>query len=344
MNELNEILKLINGLSANDRQKLKSILSEKHLNSDETMESFLTEKRFSSGNKCPLCSSAHIKRNGHKGTAQRYLCMDCHKTFSVTTNTIVASTKKDFSTWSKYIGCMMEGLSIRKCAEKCGINRNTAFLWRHKILDALQNMAENVKLDGIIEGDETFFQVSYKGNHKNSKTFSMPRNSHKRGKSVHVRGLSHEKVCVPCAVNRNGLSIARISNLGRVSTKALDKIFDGRMEKGSTLCTDVMNSYRKFAEINELNLVQLKSGKAKKGIYHIQHINSYHSNLKKFMRKFNGVSTKYLNNYLIWNNILNYSKETWTEKKNIFTDFVFTTEKKVLCKNIRKRNSIPLLG
>ena len=62
------------------------------------------------------------------------------------------------------------------------------------------------------------------------------------------------------------------------------------------------------------------------------------------MRKFNGVSTKYLNNYLIWNNILNYSKETWPEKKNIFEDFVFTREKKVLCKNIRKRSAIPLLA
>ena len=31
----------------------------------------------------------------------------------------------------------------------------------------------------------------------------------KRGNQTHVRGLSHEKVCVPCAVNRNGLSIAK---------------------------------------------------------------------------------------------------------------------------------------
>ena len=172
----------------------------------------------------------------------------------------------------------------------------------------------------------------------------MPRNSHKRGKSVHVRGLSHEKVCVPCAVNRNGLSIAKITNLGRVSTEDLNKLYAGRIEEKSILCTDEMNSYIQFADKNNLELIQLKSGKAKKGIYHIQHINSYHSNLKKFMRKFNGVSTKYLNNYLIWNNILNYSKETWTEKKNIFTDFVFTTEKKVLCKNIRKRSAIPLLA
>ena len=39
------------------------------------------------------------------------------------------------------------------------------------------------------------------------------------------------------------------------------------------------------------------------------HINSYHSQLKRFMRGFNGVSTKYLNNYLVWNNLVNYAKE-----------------------------------
>ena len=344
MNELNEILNLVNRLSENDKEKLKMILSEKHLNSDENMESFLTEKRFSSGNKCSLCSSTHIKRNGHKGNIQRYMCMDCHKTFTVATNTIVASTKKDLSTWNKYIDCMMEGLSIRKCAEKCGINRNTAFLWRHKILDALQNMAENIKLDGIIEGDETFFQVSYKGNHKNSKSFLMPRESHKRGTDVHVRGLSHEKLCVPCAVNRNGLSIAKPSNLGRVSTKALNKIFDGRMEKGSILCTDVMNSYRRFAENNGLNLVQLKTGKSLKGIYHIQHINSYHSMLKNFIGKFKGVSSKYLSNYLVWNNIVNYSKETFVEKERIFKEFVLTTNKTVLARNLSERPALPIVA
>ena len=49
-----------------------------------------------------------------------------------------------------------------------------------------------------------------------SKTFAMPRKAHKRGHSTHIRGLSKEKVCVPCAVNRNGLSISKITNTGRV--------------------------------------------------------------------------------------------------------------------------------
>ena len=52
---------------------------------------------------------------------------------------------------------MMSGLYVRKSAQICEINKDTAFIWRHKILDALQNMASDVKLDGIVEADETFF-------------------------------------------------------------------------------------------------------------------------------------------------------------------------------------------
>lgn len=133
-------------------------------------------------------------RNGHrKDGTQRYVCKDCGKSFVIATNSIVSGTRKDLSVWEQYIDCMMNGLSIRKTAVACGIHRNTAFLWRHKILDALQNMADDVTLDGIIEADETFFAISYKGNHSKSKTFAMPRKAHKRGHSTHIRGLSQER-------------------------------------------------------------------------------------------------------------------------------------------------------
>ena len=36
-------------------------------------------------------------------------------------------------------------------------------------------------------------------------------------------------------------------------------------------------------------------------VYHIQHVNSYHSRLEDWInRKFKGVATKYMNNYLSW--------------------------------------------
>ncbi len=342
MTSFDKIIDEIKKLSNKEKDKIRDFLAMSCVSGKSNLKEYVKEERFSKGAVCPICGSVHVVRNGsRKDGTQRYICRTCNKSFTITTNTIVAATKKDMSVWEKYIDCMMEGLSIRESAVRCNINRNTAFLWRHKILDALQNMAESVKLDGIIEGDETFFPVSYKGNHTNG-SFIMPRESHHRGKQIHSRGLSHEQVCVPCAVNRNGLSIAKVSNLGRVSTSNLHTIFDNRILKNSTLCTDTMNSYQKFAETNHIKLVQLKTGLSKKGIYHIQHINAYHSTLKKFMGKFNGVSTKYLNNYLVWNNLVNYSKETWTEKKNIFMSFVFTTEKTVLVRNLNDRPALPI--
>ena len=112
----------------------------------------------------------------------------------------------------------------------------------------------------------------------------------------------------------------------------------------ATLVTDKMNSYVHFSNANGIELVQLKTGKAKKGIYHIQHINSYHSQLKKFMRGFNGVSTKYLNNYLVWNNLVNYAKKTDTEKRNIFLSFVLATFKSAKSRDISNRPAVPLVA
>ena len=43
-----------------------------------------------------------------------------------------------------------------------------------------------------------------------------------------------------------------------------------------------------------------KRGKHKEVSYHIQYINALHSNLKKCMNRFNGVTTKYISNYIKW--------------------------------------------
>jgi len=90
-------------------------------------------------------------------------------------------------------------------------------------LDALHQIAVKTRLDGIIEADETFFRVSFKGNHKKS-SFKMPLEARKRGGSAHKRGLSTEQVCVPCAIDRNGHSYSKIASLGRVSTKNLHAV------------------------------------------------------------------------------------------------------------------------
>ncbi len=109
---------------------------------------------------CPECGSTHYVRNGHSPTGiQHYKCKDCGKAFSSTTNTILQSTHMPLSTWKKYIECMVVGMSIRKTAEVCELNKDTVFLWRHKILDAISKYLDNQKLEGKIEADETFSTV-----------------------------------------------------------------------------------------------------------------------------------------------------------------------------------------
>ena len=160
-------------------------------------------------------------------------------------------------------------------------------------------------------------------------------------KKNHKRGVSKEQVCVPCAVNRKGLSIAKVTNLGHVSTENLKTAFLGRIEEGSTFCTDGAPQYVNFAISGKLDLLQFQQKEGRIGLYNIQHINSYHSVLKNFMRKFKGVSTKYLPNYLVWNNFENYANETFVEKHRILLEFIVTTNKKVLRKSYHQRPSLP---
>lgn len=72
------------------------------------------------------------------------------------------------------------------------------------------------------------------------------------------------------------------------------------MLKISILCTDSHKSYIKFATDFNLDHKRIKAGKHKEGIYHIQHVNSLHSNLKKWMGRFNGIASKYISNYMQW--------------------------------------------
>lgn len=290
---------------------------------------------------CPRCQSINVVKNGHKDSIQRFKCKDCGKTFTFSNNTILFSTKKDLYTWKKYCECFLDKKSLRRCAEVCDISLETAFRWRHKILDALQNMQSEVTLKGIVESDETFFDLSFKGTKKEN--FEIPRESRHRGHSNSVRGLSCEQVCVPCLVNHEGLSVGQISNLGKPKVQHLEKVINGKIEQGSVFVTDSLRGYQKIAVSNDLVHVRIPRGKHKSGAFNIQTVNSYHSELKRLVdHYFKGVATKYLNNYIVYNNFVNFAKNTFINKLNKLEDFVFTTKCLTRSSEIKFRSAIPV--
>ena len=256
---------------------------------------------------CPDCRSEKVvKWSVRKDGTRRYKCKSCGRTFVLARNTVFYHAKIGLSVIRKYVGGMRDKDTLRLAAEKCGVGLKTSFFWRHKILDSLRGVMDGVLLDGIVESDETFFGISYKG------ARVLPRDALERGERASKRGLSVEKTCVPCAVNRDGKSVSMVSNLGKVSGADLENVFAGHVAEGAVWCSDKDRSYPGFAERHGLDLIQIKSdGPRTRGTFHIQHVNAYHTGIKKMVNgHFCGVATKYLNNYLLWYNFFNYGDGT----------------------------------
>ena len=312
--ELDIIRQLFNNLDEKDRKMfLKSI---KNISIHKT-------------DRCPHCNSTSFVKNGKKDNKQRYICKDCNKTFSDTNNTILFSSKKDITVWQKYIHCMIEKYPLQKTAKICDICVDTAFNWRHKILDALQNMMSEVELNDIVEADETLMSISYKGYHKD---FNFPRLAKHRGEPAPRRGLFKEQVCVSCGVNLNGLSVSKISNLGKPKLQDIERVLDGKITKDSILVTDSFRAYLKLAKDMGLSHIRIPRKSHKVGTFNIQTI-TYN---------FKCVSTKYLNNYLVYHNFVNFAKETRNDKEIILLDFIQKTDCVSLVRTISDRPSIPL--
>ena len=257
--------------------------------------------------KCRKCSAKQVVKFGKdKNGKQRYKCKSCGATFTETSFSAISRTRHSDVVWSDYIYLLLKGASLEECAFRCGISVRTAFIWRHKILHALQKDQSNRMMGGIIEADEMFLPVSYKGNHSKSKRFTMPRSPFKRGTDNRSNRIA--KACIMCAVERNGQSYSEVIGVGQPTTKMIDHAFGKRIIPDSIMLADgalAMKNY--FTKKTDVALVQLQSttsGSHKggdpeiRGIYHIQSVNNYHKRLTGFLRRYNGVSTKYLNHYV----------------------------------------------
>ena len=152
--------------------------------------------------------------------------------------------------------------------------------------------------------------------------------------------IQHIESEQPLAIAFNKV-ISKITNTGNPNAMAIDSLFGGRIEEGSTCVTDKSKAYPEYARKNNLNLVQLRDKESRAGEFNIQAVNSYHSGIRRFLRHFNGVATKYLNNYIVWNNLVNFAKETYQEKAALFLNYVLTATLSEGCRDVANRPALP---
>ena len=277
--------------------------------------------QFNNNHHCPYCNSNKIKKNGKAlGKYPQFKCNNCKKNYSIRTNTIFFHTRKSIQLWQEYIELFSQGLALRKIVEKMDnkINLKTAFFWRHKILKVLTKKDDNDKLGGIIEADETFFEESQKGS-RNVKG----RKPRKRGYSSY-KYAKKTKICVLTAIDRNKASFTKPVGFGGLEKDDVI-LLQRHLVKDSVLITDGNRTYR---NLHDIKLKSLKFGKPENKVYHLNNINNFHSMLKKFMIRFNGVATKYLDYYV----------EYFKNIKDNIDIFTALLNNACYCRNIDIRN------
>jgi transposase-like protein len=264
---------------------------------------------------CPHCGHGRYVRFGKDKGAQRYRCKSCKRSFTEYTGTWMAGLHKKDKV-DGYLALMMEEKSLDKIKDALEINKKTAFDWRHKILSSLGD-GDGEDFTGITESDETFFLKSEKGKE------AVGRKARKRGGTSAKRGTNDEHVAVIVTQDRKSSMDLTLATMGRIKKSDIDAAIGGRIKKGKTiLCSDAHVSYKGFAIDNALEHHALKASikqRVKHGVYHIQHVNSTHNRIKKWLDgTFWGVATKYLQNYLDWFRV----KEKLKNSRDILREFV----------------------
>ena len=199
-------------------------------------------------------------------------CQVCGRRFNALTGTPLARLRMK-GKWLDQTVALRDGLSLTEASRRLDVSRPTAFRWRHRFLATPKTVQARI-LVGIAESDETYFLRSSKGQRKD-----LGRNPRDRsGSTADFVLQADDQTHVAAAL------------------KPL-------LPRDTILCTD--GSSVLTAAGREMGVthrpVNLSGGiRVVAGVCHVQIVNAYDSRLKTWMRRFNGVATKYLDSYLGW--------------------------------------------
>lgn len=274
-----------------------------------------------------------FKKNGHKNGTQRYLCKNCNKSFSITTNTILNYSRIKYWQLKDFIKCLLEDIKPKsEISQQIEMSKTKIYYLEIKSFKALENVYNTVKLKEIVQADEKYFKISFKG----TKHEKMPRKTRHSGSQDLKVGINKELACVVVAIDENDNIIIEVVGNGPASAEMLENGLGGKIEKDSILVTDSKSAYIKFAQNNSLILKQIPDGKYNvEGIYNLSEINELILELENYityMKK--GVSTKHLQqycNFIKYRKILKYTIEYLERNEKMYKDAI------ILCSNLTNR-------
>ncbi len=183
---------------------------------------------------CPKCGSDHV---GEIKTRRMFQCKskDCRKQFSCKVGTIFEDSPLGFDKWFVAVWCIVNaknGISSCELARALGVTQKSAWFMLHRIRLAMKTKSFK-KIKGEIESDE-----SYVG----GRLHNMHREKRKKARRKwNGKGVVN-KAIVQGLLERGGDVRARVIKNNRAKT--LRRIIDENVEKGASIYTDYLRSYR----------------------------------------------------------------------------------------------------
>lgn len=279
-------------LSESQRQVVVAALKGKGSATDAIR---LIERQFAADPCCGHCGTLALGKWGTAGNGfRRYKCKSCGKTFTALTGTPLSGLHHR-DRWIEYARALVDGVSLRKAAKRCRIDLGTSFRWRHRFLTKPKSVkAKSVK--GIVEADETFFRKSAKGSRK-----LVGRAPRKRGGKAAKIGLSTDDYA-PVLIVRDRHGQTTDQRLADLEGRTIAAYLAPVVESDAVLVSDGRPAYGAFAKergLLHISIIASRGEHVYQG-FHLQNVNNYTNRLKGWMRRFNGVATRYLDSYLGW--------------------------------------------
>ena len=287
----------IDSLSETQRTEALAVLSGQ---ADDVLSLAAVEAKVEEDRRCPHCGTPGAISRGRARGLRRYQCKGCGRTFNAATGTPLSGLHHK-ERWLTFGASLAEGETVRESASRCGLGVNTAFRWRHRFLAAVGQAPQ--KLKGIVEVDETYVLESNKGSR------TLDRKARRRGGKASKRGLSHEQVPVLVAADRSGTTVSEV--LPAVNADTLKAVLEPSVDTDIVLVSDSKSSYRPCAAAMGVRheALNLSAGERVRDAFHIQTVNSRHSQLKDFLRGYRGIATKYLDSYLNWFHLIGMAEK-----------------------------------
>lgn len=257
---------------------------------------------------CPHCRARGVQRWGHFSGRQRYRCTACRHTFSTFTGTALHYLKR-IDAWAGFVVAMQHSLTLREAARANGIHRDTAFRWRHRFLAAVER-GDSVVLQGEVAIGSTWFRHSRKGQKQAYGRADCSVTADPM--AIGSVGRPGGRVWAVLAKDARGLSISSVVGDVAPGARALSDSVRDRVAPGTRIRSHRGPYSSEAACARRLGLRFGRHSPASSD-EEPEPVRAWAVRIKRWIRRFNGIATRYLSHYLSWFQIMDsgWSSKGW---------------------------------